>query len=163
MGQLSRGSGWRQRQPGRPPHTHSASKGREGDCPTHRTAPNSSQGSGEAVPLRAVLGLPRPPSPGIHTGGIRQEQGARRITQPAPLNLTLWDRHPRPQVAELGCSGDGHGSRLQTSLSQPQLSSQLTSSVWSLTTTVEGTVTIPISQERKAGSGHGVTSAMQQS
>ena len=37
-------------------------KGREGDCPTRRTAPNSSQGSGEAVPVRAVPGLPRPPS-----------------------------------------------------------------------------------------------------
>ena len=71
-------------------------KGREGDCPPCRTAPNSSQGSGEAVPVRAVLGLPRPPSPRVTQVESGRNKGARGITQPAPLNLTLWDRHPNP-------------------------------------------------------------------
>lgn len=66
--------------------------------------------------LRAVLGLP-PTLPQGHTGGIRQNKGARRITQPAPLNLTP-GTVTRPQVARFAAR-DGHGSRRPDFLSQP--------------------------------------------
>ena len=57
-------------------------KGREGDCPPCRTAPNSSQGSSEAVPVRAVLGLPRPPSPRSHRwnqAGTKVPEGSHSL------------------------------------------------------------------------------------
>ena len=72
-------------------------KGREGDWPTHRTAPSSSQGLGDTVPLSAVPGLPRPPSPRVRQVESGRNKGARGVTQPALLNLTLWDRHPDPK------------------------------------------------------------------
>lgn len=94
-------------------------QGWEGDCPTHRTAPNSSQGSSEAVPLRAVLGLPRPPSPRVTQVESGRNKGARRITQPAPLNLTLWDRHPDPKWPDWAAQTMAMAPGSQTSLSQP--------------------------------------------
>ena len=84
-------------------------KGREGDWPTHRTAPTSSQGLGA---FERSPGPAPPTLPQGQTGGIRQEQRCPGdhtacSAEPDPVGPS-----PQPQVPTLSCSDDGHGSRL---------------------------------------------------